>query len=105
MPYVADQIAYDLARRRAAIACQEPLEPLIGIKCVARVHGLGYPVGVKQEAIPRAENHACRCIGTLLHKSQSSSAGVFQRTHSAAMKVIGQVVAAVTIVDLTGANI
>ena len=72
-----------------AVARQELLEPLIGIKPVPRIHGLGYSVGVKQQSFARAENHTSGCIRTLLHKPKGSSAGVFQGSHSAVVKVIG----------------
>src|SRR5262245_50788504 len=105
MPYVADQIADDLARGRAQIISQEPFETLIGIERLARVHGLGYPIGVKQQRFAGTEHGPSRLIRASLHEPQGVSPKVFQGTDAVAVKTIGQIVPAVAIIDLTRANI
>jgi hypothetical protein len=57
MSDVVDEIAYDLARGRAPVPRQELLQSLIRVLRLVWVHGLRYPIGVKQQGFAGVENH------------------------------------------------
>src|SRR5690348_14901230 len=87
------------------MARQEALESLIGIQCLARIHRLGHSVGIEQQRFARGEHESARCVLALLRNPESSSPRVLQRLRGASMEMVGPVVAAVTEIDLAGANV